>query len=273
MKNQNGFALMVTLMVLSGAILVSLSLSYLYTVNRVRYHYQIKEAYKLVDASEGAAKSVKAVWDKAAIACPGCAPGVIAASLNPNNGVGLHMPASLSYTNPDNPLLPYQFNTSLVVGSNGNIEIKIKNKIEHRQFNRFENFVAKLDKFFLQRPQEKLKVIPGDFMPSRPTMVGWLMQESQALAACVCATDPLFCGYPNLTMCTLGPNVGAPAAVITNTAVANDCQAAAAGSDILPGCAKCAQKPGVPSGCVQLTMTMNGNTVVQSVRVSNGDDF
>jgi hypothetical protein len=144
---------LLSIIVLSVVMVTSLMAAYVYTENRIRFHAQIKEAYKLAEATEAAAKSIKNIWDQAnSRVTPGgpitCMPWPCTPDTLFTQVILPMVPGgSLCFENADS-VNPYCF--TLAFDSNlKNINTPLK---DHT---RLEKFLAKLDDFFDAKSEDR----------------------------------------------------------------------------------------------------------------------
>jgi len=305
-NNQSGFVYIALAVSLSGVVLSSLALTYVYSMNRARYQARIKEAYKLVNVTETAAKTVKAAWDKASIAAPGANDATLSASVNTNLAAGTAAAGCFAtcqaqnagqtilmcFDNTDNANAPYCFT--------GGTQVAYHMLEPKTGLGKFEKFLAKLDTFFdgvNYQPIESISL-------AKPTMLGWVLKEKVARANGDCA--PGYTGvYPDCVAISPGGGyagggndggqVVCPTTVECNTASMNNpdidpsCKqlrcsnmykraTANAAVDCssnpnLAGCAKCVSG-GSSCGVVSAKMPGTNQTVTQTFRISKaGDSF
>ncbi len=196
LKKQDGQAVLLTVIVITTVLITSLISTYIYTANRLRYYAQIKEAYKIADATEAAAKTVKGAYDQAmavyiAAGANTCPSGSVAPQCTPDELFAkVVLPTGgVCFTNVDSST-PYCFTPQTIAGEN--IEFKLKDKFQDHEFNRIERFASRLDKFFygtvdgastknFGHAAKPLRNVAGLFF-TKPGMFNWLINESRSLA-------------------------------------------------------------------------------------------
>ncbi|MBK9294013.1 MAG: hypothetical protein IPM57_06140 [Oligoflexia bacterium] len=189
LNNQSGFAYLLTVVVLSASVFTSLSFAYIYSMNRLRYQTRIKEAYKLLNITESAAKTVKAAWDKDVMANPTFSDDQHATSVNSALAAGVDDggtcaqacssayginpgDVTMCFANADNSSLPYCFTGGTeVTASYHLVEPKLK-------WQKVEKFIAKINKFF--NGVHATPIEPISF--SKPTLLSWIFKAPKAMA-------------------------------------------------------------------------------------------
>jgi hypothetical protein len=269
-NNESGYVFILSVVFLAGAILTSLSMSYIFTMNRIKYHARIKEAYKLVNVTESAGKTVRAAWDEALAANPLADFTTVAAGMTMSSFSSCSSSCSTSapgsnmcFDNVDNASMPYCFTVNSAPNSLTQVQVQMTEKYANTKLNRFQKFALKLDRFFDREVPGKTKVISLDQLTvSKPTLVGWVFAEKSALADTAGGQT---------TTANRPPGQYGQTFSMTRTVV---CNPSSAGSDPTnPSCMRCGGDGS--SNCISVQASpaqFNGQSISQAFRIANIGD-
>lgn len=184
-KNEKGFTTMMMVSMVSFFMLSTFTTFYVYSINRMKHHSRIREAYNMVSVMEQAGKAVKSAYDRAGGTAS--TPAAVVAQLNGDRDIRNADPNACKCDEPaaniciediNDPTEPY----CLTIGNANNtnvLEVGSVNSVPKNWIGqKTKSFVAKLNHFF----DERGAVVTDPTTIKKPTIVGWLLREKTALA-------------------------------------------------------------------------------------------
>lgn len=197
-KNENGYMVLIGVVISSAAVLTLLTSFYIYQINRIKHQARIKEAYKIFGVMEDAAKIIKSAYDKKSaeliLANQPVTPTDVLASLSPGGvlsptvrsfpggDVGCKATCIAKYggndelitcfDNFDIPASPYCFYRTTSKVSEQQAKAKTSNSLNY--------FMSKLDQTF--DSDNSTNKIPRSKISTSPTLFGWILGSEMAHA-------------------------------------------------------------------------------------------
>ncbi|MDZ4676218.1 MAG: hypothetical protein SGI74_01810 [Oligoflexia bacterium] len=273
-KGESGFATMGLVIMTSVMMITSLTSLYVYQMNNARFQRRIKDTQKLIAVTEEASKIVRGAWDRAAGVISTTTPNYmesIASAANTNLSAML-VNGFVCVKNPDRasnaggcscpvpapaPAAPdYCFASEAPQFQVNNWNFKHSEPENPLKGSCIGRFVAKLDHFFDAEAQMELKrtKVSDDLLFTKPTMIGWMLAESQALAEDPPndtpgpTPEPTPEASPN-NLVRARSNVIVPQAIVSG---GGKCD----GTSPHPACRNCGDNRGLP--CIKLKAEVTG---------------